>query len=154
MKKTYEYPYSGFHFLVHFEGFAEKQDTSFQSVKGLEVQVDTETIKEGGVNTFEHTIPTRVKYSALTLERGILNPNDSLILNWCKAAFFNFDFKPINLQVQLLNEQHEPLIVWKVRHVLPKSWKIKDLNASQNEVLIETLELSYNAFSVQYIPYP
>ena len=147
--KTYEYPYVGFHFRVHFEGYSEKQDVSFQSVKGLEVQLDIETIKEGGVNTYEHTVPVRAKYSALTLERGILNPGQSQILNWCKAAFFDFNFTPINLQVQLLDATHEPLMTWKVRHVLPKSWKIKDLNAQQGEVLIETLELSYNAFSIQ-----
>jgi phage tail-like protein len=142
------YPYVGFHFKVQFtgEGFDSAQDTSFQSVKGLEMEVETEPLKEGGVNTYEHTLPTRVKFSTLTLERGLYMPEKSPLIKWCKQALFEFKFQPINMTVMLLNESHKPLLTWNIRHAYPKSWKIKDLNAQQGEVLIETLELQYNEF--------
>ena len=59
-----------------------------------------------------------------------------------------FTFEPITVTVMLLNEAHQPLITWNLRHTWPKSWKIKDLNAQQGEILVETLELNYNAFTV------
>jgi phage tail-like protein len=119
-------------------------DAHFQSVKGLEIQFDTETIKEGGVNDFEHVVPTKAKPSTLTLERGMFQPENSPLIKWCKDAFSDFHFTPINMQVTLLSENRKPLFTWQLEHVLPKSWKIKDLNAQQGEVLLETLELTYN----------
>jgi phage tail-like protein len=140
------YPYLGFSFQVNFLNLPDGSggDTHFQSVKGLEIQFDTETIKEGGVNDYEHVVPTKAKPSALTLERGMFHPEESPLIKWCKEAFSDFHFTPINMQVTLLSENREPLFTWQLEHVLPKSWKIKDLNAQQGEVLLETLELTYN----------
>lgn len=149
------YPYLGFHFIVTFEEIDNQNaDVSFQSVKGLEVQLETETIKEGGVLDHEHVLPVRSKFTPLTLERGIFKPENSKVLDWCKDAFFNFKFTPITVNVTLLNPEHKPMVVWNLRHVWPKSWKVKDLNAQQAEVLVETLELNYNAFKITYISYP
>jgi phage tail-like protein len=143
------YPYTGFHFKVIFEGLGgAANDVSFQSVKGLEIQIETETIKEAGVLDHEHIMPVRAKFSPLTLERGVFKPENSGVITWCKDAMMNFMFQPITVTVVLLNEAHQPLITWNLRHVWPKSWKIKDLNAQQGEVLVETLELNYNAFTV------
>lgn len=149
MATTNYYPYLGFHFRVTFDGLSGSgNDVSFQSVKGLEVQLETETLKEGGVLDHEHVLPVRTKFTPLTLERGVFKSENSAVIKWCKDAFFNFKFNPITVHVVLLNEQHTPLITWNLRHVWPKSWKTKDLNAQQGEVLIETLELNYNAFTV------
>ncbi len=148
------YPYKGFHFSVNIDGISGGgNDMSFQSVKGLEVQLDVENIKEGGLNTFEHNIPTRVKYSTLTLERGIFKPENSELIKWCQKAFTEFDFSPKTVTIHLLNDKGNPLIVWNITHAYPKSWKIKDLNSTQNEVLIETLELQYNSFTMEGKPY-
>ena len=107
-----------------------------------------ETLKEGGVHDYEHNVPVRVKFGTLTLERGMFEPNNSAVVSWFKEAMTNFKFQPITLSIILLNEEHQPLVTWHLRHVLPKSWKIGSLDAKQNEVLIETMELSYNAFTM------
>lgn len=141
------YPPVGFHFSVSFTGLAQfKEDILFQSVSGLNVDIQTETIKEGGENRFEHNVPTRNKYSPLTLNRGLFNPKKSGLTQWCVDAFEKMVYKPIDLEVMLLNEKHETMMYWKVIHAWPKSWKIKELNAEKSEVLIETLELNYNRF--------
>jgi phage tail-like protein len=155
------YPYNSFHFEVEIDGF--KEDISFQSVKGLEMQLDVENIKEGGLNTFEHNIPTRVKYTTLTLERGVFKPERSALIKWCQSALNNFEFQPRNITVKLftVNElvkektgnepKNTPIITWNIKHAYPKSWKIKDMSSTQNEVLIETLELQYNSFTMEGI---
>jgi phage tail-like protein len=139
----------GFHFAVSFRGLGTDDiDAAFQSVSGLEVKLETEEIKEGGENRFTHVVPTRRRYTDLTLKRGLLSPAaGSEITSWCMKAFEEMKVMPVNLQVCLLDQNHNILMTWDVRHVRPKSWKIAEFNAEKSEVLIETIELSYNSFS-------
>ncbi|MEL6675722.1 MAG: phage tail protein [Bacteroidota bacterium] len=140
----------GFHFSVYFHlaGFDSGGiDTRFQSVSGLDIQMETESLKEGGENSFEHVLPVRRKYADLILKRGLLSPDSaSEITKWFKQAFEEYNIEPIDLDVELLNENHEVLMKWKVIHAWPKNWKIGELNAERGEVLIETLELNYNRY--------
>ena len=143
------YPPLNFHFQVHFEDLGNAGDVQFQSVGGLSVQMQTETLKEGGENRFEHIMPVRTKYNDLVLKRGMLN-TDSPVTKWIQEALDNFQFAPKNLTVFLYGEDRsQPLLVWKVTHAWPKSWKVDDLNAEQGKVLIETIELTYNYFKLQ-----
>ncbi len=147
MANTYQIV--GFHFRVFFTGLPESKgaDVSFQSVSGLDVQIEKEAMKEGGENRFEHQIPGRSKYTTLTLKRGILKPDDSGLIKWCQQAFQNMIIRPLaNVDVELLNEDHTPLMRWQLSHVWPVSWKVGELNAEKGEVLIETLELNYNYY--------
>ncbi len=137
----------GFHFEVVFN-LGSKVDARFQAVSGLEVSFDTETFKEGGENRFEHVIPARRKYNDLVLKRGVLSPaGASELSKWCKEAFDNYKFQPIDISIHLLNDQHEALYKWDINHAWPKAWKTGELNAEKSEVLIETFELSYNFFT-------
>lgn len=135
-----------FHFKVDFNFEPlDGIDVRFQSVTGLDATLDTETIKEGGENRFEHVIPVRRKYGPLTLKRGLLKPKDSKITDWLKQTFDGELVKPIaTVNISLLAEDHQPLMHWTINNVWPRSWKIGELNAERGEVLIETLELNYN----------
>ncbi len=143
-------PVVGFHFKVTINDIGGNAvDLRFQSVGGLNVQMQTESFREGGELRFEHALPTRTKYSDLVLKRGILLPSQSGITRWVKRAIENFIIEPKNLTVQLLGEDHLALYTWDVSHAWPKNWKVSDLNAEKGEVVIETLELSVNRFSLQ-----
>lgn len=134
-----------FHFSVEFVREAQALDISFQSVTGLDSTLETETIKEGGENRFEHVVPVRRRYGPLTLKRGLLTPSESGITKWFKEVFDNQIVVPIpTVHIKLLNEEHQPLMQWTINNVWPRSWKIGELNAERGEVLIETLELNYN----------
>ena len=135
----------GFHFSVEFVREAQSLDIGFQSVSGLDSTIDTETVKEGGENRFEHVIPVRRKYGPLILKRGVLTPSESGITKWLKKVFDDQIVSPIpTVHIKLLNEEHQPLMQWTINNVWPRSWKIGELNAERGEVLIETLELNYN----------
>lgn len=141
------YPPVGFHFLVEFEGLGSKeQDHQFQSVSGLSVDIETEEIAEGGENRFKHKLPVKTKYPNLTLKRGILI--DSVVIDWCRNAIENFSFKPVNLTVKLLNEEHQPLVSWNVVHAYPVKWAVEDFNAEESKLVIENVELTYNYFTL------
>ena len=134
-----------FHFKVEFTLNEEDVDVRFQSVSGLDMTMDTEQVKEGGENRFEHVLPVRSKSSPLILKRGLLKPSASGLTRWLQQAFNDEEFVIIKtVYIKLLNEEHKPLMLWTVNNVWPRSWKMGELNAEQGAVLIETLELNYN----------
>jgi phage tail-like protein len=74
---------------------------------------------------------------------------DSKVFEWCMQAFQQRQFQLTNLLVTLLNENHEPLKTWNVVNAWPKKWSVSDFNAEANAIVIETLELKYNYFTIR-----
>lgn len=141
------YPPWGFYYRVEFGFSKNRNDVRFQMVSGLSVEYDMEEYKEGGENRFTHKLPVRTKYSDLVLKRGMLTGSE--VIDWFFRALRDRDFQPTDLNVVLMNEKSEPLRTWKVAHAIPKKWLVSDLNASENALVIETLEISYRYFTVQ-----
>jgi phage tail-like protein len=143
------YPPVNFHFRAEFLGFNKATDVFFQSISGLDVNIEMETKREGGENRFVHHLPKQVQYTDLVLKRGIFRPGESSITDWFSKAIQEFRFSPMDILVTLLDPEHQPLMTWGVVHALPKSWKVQELNAERGEVLIETMTLTYNYFTFQ-----
>ena len=141
------YPPWGFYYKVEFSISQDKNDVRFQTASGLSVEYDMEEYKEGGENRFTHKLPVRTKYADMVLKRGMLI--DSAIIQWCMDALRNRVFRPADVNVILMNEKGEPLRTWKVAHAIPKKWIVSDLNANDNALVVETLELSYRYFTIQ-----
>lgn len=142
------YPPVGFHFRVVFSGIgAGEIDSRFQSVSGLNMELETESKKEGGENRYEHVLPVRAKYPILVLKRGLIKDSE-LLKKWCNDAFISLLIQPVDLTVSLLNDVHEPLMTWNVKHAWPRKWGLSELNAEQNALAIETFELQYQYFTI------
>ncbi len=141
------YPPWGFYYKVEFSIGKNKNDVRFQSVSGLSVEYEYEEFKEGGENRFVHKLPVRTKYADLVLKRGMLT--DSEVIKWCLAAFRDREFKPSDIDIILMNEKGDPLRTWSITHAIPKKWLVSDLNANENALVIETLELTYQYFTVK-----
>jgi len=141
------YPPWGFYYSVAFEGSGEADESRFQTVSGLAVEYDTEEYKEGGENRFTHKLPVRTKYSDLVLKRGMLVGSNTV--TWFLDAFQQRAFRAKTVTVILMNEKSAPLRSWNVVHAVPKKWTVSDLNASENSLVIETLELTYRYFTIQ-----
>lgn len=143
----YYYPPVGFHFSVHFPGFDNTLDTRFTEVNGLSVDMGTEEIAEGGENRFAQKYPVRTKYPELVLKRGLVLP-DSEIQKWTENCINDYIIEPRVILISLLGEKHLPLMTWQVVGAYPTKWAISDLNASHNAVVIESLQLYYQYFTV------
>jgi len=141
------YPPLGFYYKVEFGISKDRNDVRFQSVSGLSVEYDYESFKEGGENRFEHKLPVRTKYADMVLKRGMVTKSE--VINWFLKAFRDREFSPTDINVILMNEKSEPLRTWKVVHAIPKKWLVSDLNANENGIVIETMELSYRYFTIQ-----
>ena len=141
------YPPTSFYFQVEFNSISASSNVvRFQEVSGLSVDLDTEEFKEGGENRFVHKLPVRTKYSDLTLKRGLLT--DSKMIKWCRDAIEDFKFKPIDIDIKLLDESGSPLLMWSIIHAYPIHWSVSDLNSTDSKLAVETLKLSYNYFKV------
>jgi phage tail-like protein len=142
------YPPAGFHFKVEFPGIGKgDNDIRFQEVTGLTAGMEPEKLEAGGENRFAYRLPARATYSNLVLKRGMLN--DSGLVNWFKDAIENFEFKPVDVNVYLLNEKHEILTTWIFMQAYPVKWAISNFNSRGNELVIETIELAYQYFRRQ-----
>jgi phage tail-like protein len=138
------YPPIGFHFKVEITSFGSEYQ--FQSVSGLNVELETEELAEGGVNQFKHKLPVRSKFPNLVLSRGLKLA--SQLRKWVANAIENLEIEPLNLTIHLMNEKHEPLMTWNVIHAFPVKWSVSDLNAEEGKIVIESLELTYQYFNI------
>jgi phage tail-like protein len=147
------YPPACFHFKVELngvDGADSDAEQRFQEVSGLSVEVETETLHEGGENRFEYKLPKRAKYPNLILKRGLLK--GSAFLDWFKSAMNTYfivvvyDFKPADITITLLDEADEPVAVWNVVQAYPLKWSMSDLRSSENAVVVESMELAYQYF--------
>ncbi len=139
------YPQVGFHFLVTFELFPQvPNDFRFQEVSGLTASMEMEPLKEGGENRFIHQLPVRTSYNELVLKRGVFL--GSFVHQFFKNAIENFEFKPTNIMISLLNDDHLPLFNWYVINAIPKRLEVSAFNAEKSEIVIETMALNYQYF--------
>lgn len=148
------YPPGAFYFTVTVIGSATAVslltdiDASFQEVSGIQSEFDVETVTEGGENRFVHRLPKPAKYSNLKLKRGVVT-KDSFLAEWVGLTIGSGLSLPIvtqNLMVSLLNEDGMPSIVWAFVNAYPLSWEVGPFSSTDNKILVETLEFSYNYF--------
>ncbi len=65
-----------------------------------------------------------------------------------QAASSNQDITPHSVDVKLLNDEHQPLLTWHLANAYPTKWSVSDLNATNNAVVVESLQLFYQYFTV------
>lgn len=141
------YPPVGFHFRVDVLGLPPNEnDIRFTEVSGLSVELVTEEVAEGGENRFVQKYPTRSKYPELVLKRGLFASSE--LVSWIRQCVEELRIEPKNVDVKLLNEQHQPLMTWHLVRAYPTKWAVSDLSATNNAVVIETLQLFYQSFTV------
>ncbi len=143
-------PLSGFHFKVSI-GDNLSEDAAFQEVSGISQEMTTESINEGGENRFAHKVPGRTSYSDLVLKRGVMAGSSSLA-TWCKdtlSAGLSARIEPKMLHVQLLDEEHNPLVSWTFVNAYPIKWEIGSMDAMKSDIVVETITFAYNHFVVE-----
>lgn len=119
-------------------------DFMFQKVSGIGVTVDVGTIEEGGQNLFTQNVPNKIKYENLVLERGVVT-GSPLGVEF-NIAMSRFKFAPSNVLVTLFDATYIPVTNWLFFKAFPVKWNWSDLDAKENSVVIEHMELSYQRF--------
>jgi phage tail-like protein len=117
----------------------------FTEVSGLQVEMETQEIEEGGVNDFTHRVPGRIKVSNITLKRGMTRSND--FLKWFLTSRPGAVDRR-NISVVLYDLQGQQLATWHFQNAYPIKWVGPSFTADGNAVAIETVELAHEGMTV------
>ncbi len=139
-----DYPLPKFHFQVDWGGTR----IGFTEVSGLEVETEVIEYREGNSPEYHKLkMPGMQKYGNITMKRGIFAGDNDFYAWWNTVALNTIERR--DLTISLLNESHEPVVVWKVKN----SWVTKvtstDLKADGNETAIETVEIAHEGLTMQ-----
>ena len=138
-----EYPLPKFHFNVEWGG----SEIGFTEVTGLDQQVEVIEYRDGSSPEYSKVkMPGLQKYSNITLKRGTFTGHKEFY-RWINTISLNTVDRR-NVTINLLNENHEPVMTWKVRNAFPVKVQASDLKSDGNEVAIETLELAHEGMKL------
>lgn len=139
-----QYPIPKFHFQVEWGG----AKIGFTEVTGLDISTDVIEYREGSSPEYHKIkMPGMQKFSNITLKRGTFK-GDNDFYNWFNTISLN-TVERRNLVISLLNENHEPVVVWKVKNAFPVKVQSTDLKADGNEVAIESVEIAHEGLTIQ-----
>lgn len=139
-----QYPIPKFHFQVEWGGAR----IGFTEATGLDISTDVLEYREGSSPEYHKIkMPGMQKFSNITLKRGTFK-GDNDFYNWYNTISLN-TVERRDLILSLLNENHEPVVVWKIKNAFPVKVQSTDLKADGNEVAIETLEIAHEGLTIQ-----
>ena len=139
-----EYPLPKFHFQVDWGG----TKLGFSEVSGLNVETQVIEYRDGIMPEYSKVkMPGMQKYGSLTLKRGMFQSDNEFYDWWNTVKQTKIERRDIT--ISLLNEEHEPVMTWKVKNAWPTKVQSTDLKADGNDVAIETLELAHEGLAME-----
>ena len=140
-----EYPLPKFHFQVEWAG----SRLGFTEVSGLDIETEAIEYREGNLPQYHKLkMPGMQKYSNITMKRGTFQ-GDNDFYNWWNTVALN-TIERRDLTISLLNETHEPVVVWKVNRAWPTKVQSTDLKGDGNEVAIESIEIAHEGLTIEH----
>ena len=138
------YPLVKFHFSVDWAG----TNIGFTEVSGLDVETELIEYRQGASPEYSKIkMPGMQKYSNITLKRGTFK-NDNELYQWWNTVKLN-TIERRDITIKMLNEEHEPVIVWKVKNAFPLKVQSTDLKGDANETAIESMEVAHEGLTIQ-----
>ncbi len=120
----------------------------FSECSGLEMSMQPEEYKEGGRNGCTLKFPTRVTWGNITLKKGV--GAWPTLWDW-HYGFTKGEGKRRDGVITLVNDLHLPTNIWYFSRGLPVKYSGPALNAAQNNVAIESIEIAHEG--VYQVPY-
>lgn len=140
-----DYPLVKFHFQVDWGG----TKIGFTEVSGLDVEIEPIEYRHGASPEYHKTkMPGMQKFSNITLKRGSF-VSDNEYFEWLNTVKLN-TIERRDITISLLNEEHEPTVVWKVKNCWPNKIQSTDLKSDGNEVAIESMEVVHEGLTIEY----
>lgn len=147
----------------------------FSQVSGLGINTASIAYREGGMNTTLHQVPGMTSFQPITLQRGAIWKQDEA-MTWMRGLFAaasgegipNAQGKTfrVNLTIYVLDHPAAgaPLVTGnddisekarKMKFIVHNAWisglSYSDLNAQDNQIMFETIQLVHEGLSVSYV---
>ncbi len=136
-------PYAQFNFLVEIDNVTR---AGFTECGGLTTEQDVIDYREGSEDTIVRKIPGLRKITNITLKRGFTQ--DRELWEWRKTTIDGRTERRAGAIV-LLDEAREEVLRFNFREGWVCKWDGPQLNASTNEVAIESLEICHEGLELE-----
>ena len=137
------YPLPGFHFSVDFGGTI----INCNEVSGLDMEVEVIEYRAGDDQTFStQKMSGLKKTSDVTVKKGIF-AGDQEYYTWFNEVAMNTPSRK-DVTISLLDEEHNPVMTWKLLNTWPKKIDSPDLKSDDNSVAIETIEIAHEGLTI------
>lgn len=137
-------PFRGFNFRVEIDGLTV---AAFSEVSGLTAEGDPVDYREGTdpVNNVRKLVGLR-KYANLMFKRGYVQ--DNTLWQWYQRIA-NGQPDRRNGSVVLMNEAHQDVMRWNFENAWINKIEGPGLNATSNEVAVESMELVHEGLTFE-----
>jgi len=132
-----------YHFQVEWGGAR----VGFMEVSGLNIEIEAVSFRDGSnpEDNFRK-LPGLRKYSDITLKREIIR-GDNDFFEWVNTKQIG-DIERRDIIISLLNGNHEPVVVWRVRNAFPVHYYGPVLASNDSGLAMETLVLTHEGITV------
>lgn len=141
-------PYAAYNFLVTVNGISNDGTAvagSFTEVSGLEFEISPIEYRNGSEAITVRKMPGLVKYTNLTFKRGITG--DLLFWNWVQSGVTG-TIQRADGSIVLLDEARAEVMRWNFTRAWPCKYTGPGLNAANNEIAMNTLEIAHEGLEV------
>lgn len=139
-----QYPLPKFHFQVEWGG----TNIGFTEVSGLNVSTDVIEYRDGASPEYHKIkMPGMQKFEPITLKRGTFEGDNEFYAWWNTVQLNTIERRDVT--ISMLNENHAPVFVWKVKNAWPSKVTSTDLKSDASEAAIETLELQHEGIVIE-----
>jgi phage tail-like protein len=140
------YPLPKFHFRVEWGG----SKIGFTEVTGLNIENEMIEYRDGSSPEYHKVkMPGLQKYGNITLKRGMFN-GDNEFFQWLNTVSLS-KVERRDVSIALLNENHEPVYIWRVKNAFPVKVVAPDFKSDANEVAVETIEIAHEGLIIEAV---
>jgi phage tail-like protein len=141
-------PYAGYSFLMTVNGVSDDGSAtagSFSEISGIEVEIAPIEYRNGSELNTVRKMAGLVKYTNLTCKRGVTG--DLNFWNWILAGI-NGQVQRADGSIVLRDEAHAEVMRWNFRRAWPCKFTGPGLNAANNEIAIDTMEICHEGIEI------
>lgn len=141
------YPMTTLHFEVAWD---REGKSNFSEVSGLTMEAEVVEYRGGADLQFStHKQPGLRKFSNVTLKRGIApaDTGNGLFQWYNSITLGSVDRRDVT--VSLLNQDHEPVMIWKIKEAWPVKLEGPGLKSTGTDVAIESVEFACEGIEIE-----
>ena len=135
-------PFSAQHFRVEISGLTA---AGFVSCSGLAAETEVIDYRLGNDKAPMRKLPGIHKFANVTLKRGYTA--DRQLWDWYKGVL-DGSVQRRSISIVLMDDAGTDLLRWNVHNAWPTKYEGPTLNASGNDIAMETIELAHEGFEL------
>lgn len=136
-------PYRSFKFRIEIDGI---QSAAFSEATVPSSETKTTDYREGTDAPVVRKLSGLNEYGSLTLKRGITDTMD--LYNWRKQVeTLGATGARKNISLILVDEANQDKVRWEIQDAWPTKYESSGFNATNNDVMIETLEIVHEGIT-------